>query len=134
VDYLQLIELLGRDRVNEINDLVSRLKGLAMDLEIPVVLVAAVLNKQINHRADRKPCPADVRDTGRLANDADCLMFLWKPDEEDENYLELFVSRSRYSKPGRVGLYLNPESLKLSQVTPRDAEEVPLKQWQGKRF
>ena len=134
VDYLQLIELQGKDRVNEINDFVSKLKGLAMDLQIPIVLVAAVLNKQINNRADRKPSPADIRDTGRLANDADCLLMLWKPDEQDENYLELFVARSRYSKLGKVGLCIDSETLKLSSTPLREQGETPLKQFQGKRF
>jgi len=134
VDYLQLVELQNRDRVNEVNDFVSKLKGVAMDLQIPIILIAAVLNKQINNRSDRKPTPADIRDTGRLANDADCLLMLWKPDETDLNYLELFVARSRYSKLGKVGLSFDPETLKLSQTMLREHEAVPLKQFQSKRF
>jgi replicative DNA helicase len=122
VDYLQLIELEGRSRVDEINEFVARLKGLSMDLEIPIILVAGVLNKQINARgkSDRKPCPADIRDTGRLANDADCLIFLWKPFPDNESYIELFVARSRYSKLGRMGLHLDSDTLKLSQTTLRE--------------
>lgn len=134
VDYLQLIELQGKDRVNEINDFVSKLKGLAMDLQIPIVLVAAVLNKQINNRGDRKPTPADIRDTGRLANDADCLLMLWKPDEQDESYLELFVARSRYSRLGKMGLCIDNDTLKLSSTPLREQQAVPLKQYQTKRF
>ncbi|MDI6766033.1 MAG: DnaB-like helicase C-terminal domain-containing protein [Bacteroidota bacterium] len=134
VDYLQLIELQGKDRVNEVNDFVGKLKGLAMDLNIPIVLISAVLNKQLSHRNDRKPTPADLRDTGRLANDADCLMFLWKPDEQDENYLELFVARSRYSKLGRIGLFLDPETLKLSQTELRDLGSSSYQSTEFKRF
>lgn len=122
VDYLQLIELKGKDRVNEINDFVSRLKGLAMDLQIPVVLIAAVLNKQINNRYDGKPKPADIRDTGRLANDADCIMFLWKPDEQDDTYIELNVARSRYSLLGDIGLQLDKETLRLNPTQKRERE------------
>lgn len=134
VDYLQLIELQGRDRTNEVNEFVSKLKGMAMDLNIPIVLISAVLNKQLSYRNNRKPTPADLRDTGRLANDADCLMFLWKPDEQDESYLELFVARSRYSKLGRIGLSLNPETLKLSQTELRDLEDSSNQSTEFKRF
>ncbi len=134
LDYLQLIELKGRDRVNEINDFVCRLKGLAMDLQIPVLLIAAVLNKQISNRGSRKPTPSDIRDTGRLANDADCLMMMWKPDERDENYLELFVARSRYSKLGRIGLLLDSDTLSLAQTELRQSVEASLQSYQPKRF
>lgn len=134
VDYLQLVELPGKDRVNEINAFVGKLKGLAMDLEVPIVLVAAVLNKQLSNRGDRKPTPADIRDTGRLANDADCTMFLWKPLEDDESYIELFVARSRYSKLGKVGLSLNTETLSLSQTALREMNDVSQKQWQPKKY
>ena len=70
IDYLQLIEVANKDRVNEINAFVSRLKGLATDLSIPIILIAAVLSKQIGMRIDREPSPSDIRDTGRLFNDA----------------------------------------------------------------
>lgn len=127
IDYLQLVDLTGRDRVNEINDFVGKLKGLALDLDIPVILICGLLNKQINARGDRKPHPADLRDSGRIANDADCLLMLWKPEEADQQYIEGFVARSRYSKLGRVGLRLDPDTLRLSQVPVRDTTEVPLK-------
>ena len=54
-------------RVNEINSFVSSLKGLASDLNIGVILISAVLNKQITQRGSRKPIPSDLRDSGRLA-------------------------------------------------------------------
>ena len=135
VDYLQLVDVKGiKDeiRVNEINTFVSALKGLAQDLNIGIILISAVLNKQIGQRGNRKPTPSDLRDSGRIANDCDVLLFLWKPEEDTEpNYLELFVSRGREGEQGKCGLFLNSQTLKLVETTVRG--EVPLKMYKPKK-
>jgi len=133
VDYLQLVTLPQKtDRVNEINSVVASLKAIALDLNIPVLLISAVLNKQIVNRSTRKPTPADLRDSGRIANDCDCLFFLWKPEEETEpNYLELFVARGRNGEKGKCGLWFDESTLRLEQTTLR--EEIPLKMYEPRK-
>lgn len=134
VDYLQLVDVKGTKdeiRVNEINTFVSSLKGLAQDLNIGIILISAVLNKQIGQRSSRKPMPSDLRDSGRIANDCDVLLFLWKPQEETEpNYLELFIPLGREGESRNCGLFLNTQTLRLEETTLR--EEVPLKEYKPK--
>jgi replicative DNA helicase len=122
IDYINLVEFTGHDRVNDLNDLASKLKGLAMDLQIPILVIAAILNKQVNQRGrdDRRPNAADIRDSGRLVYDADATLMMWRPDPSDEEYLELFVERTRYSKKGEIGLKLDPTTLRLTEVSVRE--------------
>ncbi len=135
VDYLQLVDVKGTKadiRVNEINSFVSSLKGLASDLNIGVILISAVLNKQITQRGSRKPIPSDLRDSGRLAYDCDVLLFLWKPEEETEpDYLELFVPYGRDGEREKCGLFLNSKIPRLEQTTLR--EEVSLKMYKPRK-
>jgi replicative DNA helicase len=82
-----------------------------------VVLVSSVNNKQIFGRPSKKPTPADLRDSGRIANDADCLIFLWMPNSEAEpDYREAFVSRGRHGEAGAVGLRLNASTLRFEET------------------
>lgn len=133
IDYLQLIEVVNKDRVNEINTFVSRLKGLATDLSIPIILITAVLSKQIGMRGDRKPSPSDIRDTGRLFNDADCGIFLWKPIDEEPQYIELFVEwgRNLNLTNNKVGLLFDPDTLTLKETELRDYQS---KSWSPKQY
>ena len=134
VDYLQLVDVKtkGNDiRVNEVNNFVSALKGAAQDLNIPIILISAVLNKQVANNRDKKPTPADLRDSGRIANDCDVLLFLWKPEEDMPEYLELFVSRGRNGEYGKCSFILNKDTLRLEETTLR--EEVPLQEYIPKK-
>ncbi len=119
VDYLQLVEADKKtlNKTDEVNSIVKSLKRLAMNLNIPVLVVASLTIKAIYNRAERKPRASDLRDSGQIPYDADCILFLWKPDEEKPNYRELFVERSRYSELGiPVGLYFDESNLTFKQV------------------
>lgn len=118
VDYLQLISMTGKgERVNEINETVAGLKSFAMSMNIPVILVSSVNNKQIIGRTSKKPTPADLRDSGRIANDCDCLIFLWTPDADlNPAYRECFVSRGRNGESGTIGMNLNASSLRFEEM------------------
>jgi replicative DNA helicase len=127
VDYLQLVSMNGKgERVNEINETVAGLKTFAMTMNIPVILISSVNNKQIIGRTTKKPTPADLRDSGRIANDCDCLLFLWVPDPDiAPEYREVFVSRGRNGENGSVGMKLNTVSLRF--------EETELKKFEDQR-
>jgi replicative DNA helicase len=118
VDYLQLVSMSGKvERVNEINETVAGLKSFAMAFNIPVVLVSSVNNKQIIGRTSKKPTPADLRDSGRIANDCDCLIFLWTPSPDiAPAYREVFISRGRNGESGTIGLNLNASSLRFEET------------------
>lgn len=122
VDYLQLVEPSTKawSKTDEINQTVRTLKRLAMDLNIPIVLIASLTIKGIHSRSEKKPKASDFRDSGQIPYDADAIIFLWKPDENDDSYREMFVDRSRYSPIGEpIGLMFNAERLKFSVIARR---------------
>lgn len=85
VDYLQLMDS-GRhydNRVQEVSIVSQALKNLARELKIPVV-AASQLNRQVEARGTKKPQLADLRESGSIEQDADLVMFLYRPEEASE--------------------------------------------------
>jgi replicative DNA helicase/HKD family nuclease len=81
VDYLQLItpELRGETREREVGEIARRLKALALDLGVPVV-VAAQLNRDPEYRIDKRPLLADLRESDAIAQAADLVILLHRED------------------------------------------------------
>ena len=128
LDYLQLIQLKDKrwNAVEELNSVLAELKSFAIENQIPIILVSAVLTKNLADKKDKKPSRADIVGTGRAINDCDCMLMLWTPEEENRRYIEIFVEHGRNGENGKAGLYLN-DSLQLVQTTIREAEVIPLK-------
>jgi len=133
LDYLQLIQLSEKNRnaVDEINSVLSELKSFAVENQIPIILVSAVLTKQVAGKNIKKPSRADIAGTGRAINDCDCMLMLWTPEEENRRYIEIFVEHGRNGENGKAGLYLN-DSLQLVPTTLREVEVIPLKDYKPK--
>lgn len=82
VDYLQIIEeprLPGQTRAEQVGEISRKLKAMAMELGVPVLAAA-----QLNRRADenQRPSLADLRESGAIEQDADVVLFLWRPGSE----------------------------------------------------
>lgn len=84
VDYLQLVTpgLRGETREREVGEIARRLKALALDLAVPVV-VAAQLNRDPEYRVDKKPLLADLRESDAIAQAADLVILLHREDAYD---------------------------------------------------
>lgn len=85
VDYFQLIacDRNMRDRQAELAEVSKGLKGIAKDLQVPVVVVAA-LNRESEREGHRKPRLSDLREAGQLEYDADVVGLLYKPKVDDK--------------------------------------------------
>jgi replicative DNA helicase len=81
IDHLGLIQASDRyrgNRVNEIGEITAAAKAAAKELDCVVVLLSQ-LSRKVEERADKRPILADLRDSGSIEQDADTVMFLYRP-------------------------------------------------------
>ena len=102
VDYIQLMQTIGRhaNRNDAIGEISRGLKLTAKSLHVPV-LALSQLNREVEHRGVQKPCIADLRDSGAIEQDADKIIFGWKP-QPDKNIVEFDVAKNRRGSMGAV--------------------------------
>ena len=79
VDYAQLLKAQGRDRYQQVTNISLALKGMAMSLNIPV-LALSQLSRAIESRDDKRPVLSDLRESGQLEQDADSVLFCYRPE------------------------------------------------------
>ena len=111
VDYLQLMsgDFRSENRVQEISYISRSLKGLARELNVPLV-AASQLSRAVEQRHDKKPILSDLRESGAIEQDADVVIFLYRdelynPDTELKNIADVMVSKHRHGPTGTVQLF-----------------------------
>jgi replicative DNA helicase len=110
VDYLQLMggDVRTENRVQEVSYISRNLKVLARELNVPV-LAAAQLSRAVEQRTDKRPVLSDLRESGSLEQDADIVMFIYRPDQYEkdtakQNVAEIIVAKHRNGPVGSVEL------------------------------
>jgi replicative DNA helicase len=130
VDYLQLMTGNGRteNRQQEVSEISRSLKALAKELEVPVVALSQ-LSRAVEQRPDKRPMMSDLRESGAIEQDADVIMFLYRPEyyfgpvDKDGNSLEgraeVIVGKQRNGATGVVHLTFLKEFTRFENFTPR---------------
>lgn len=129
IDYLQLMQSDKHtdNRVLEIGDISRGLKIMAKELAVPVICCAQ-LSRASESRNDKTPMLSDLRDSGAIEQDADIVMFLYRPeyykeDAEKTNLAQVVIAKNRHGSTGKVDMIWNGEYTKFSSVEDRYGEE-----------
>ncbi len=132
VDYLQLMSGGGKyssdgNRVQEISEISRGLKGIARELNVPVIALSQ-LSRSVESRSPKIPQLADLRESGSIEQDADVVAFLYRedyyePETERKNILDVLIKKHRNGPTGAIELYFDRDkqrirSLDTSHTTP----------------
>lgn len=123
IDYLQLMTGSGRgneSRQQEISDISRSLKGLARELNVPVVALSQ-LSRAVEQRPDHRPMMSDLRESGAIEQDADVVMFIYRDDyynkdTELKGISEIIIAKQRNGPIGTVNLAWLPEYTKFANL------------------
>ena len=132
VDYLQLLSFpRSESRQQEISNISRSLKGLARELEVPVVALAQ-LSRQVELRDPPRPQLADLRESGSIEQDADVVLLLYRPEyypkyrDEEENHglAEVIIAKQRNGPTGIVKLSFLSSTMRFEDRAPSAAEAI----------
>lgn len=116
VDYLQLVDPGRRydNRVQEVSIVSQSLKNLARELKLPVLAVSQ-LSRAVEHRGEKKPQLADLRESGAIEQDADVVMFLYRPEAELAPTMQtkLLIAKHRNGPMGEIDLIFRGDRIKF---------------------
>ena len=125
IDYLQLmtgsVGKSSESRQQEVSDISRQLKGLARELNVPVVSLSQ-LSRAVESRPDKRPMLSDLRESGAIEQDADVVMFIYREeyyikDSEFKNQAEIIIAYQRIGPVGTVNLAWLGEYTKFANLS-----------------
>lgn len=138
IDYLQLMEGRGKygdNRVQEISEISRGLKGVARELDIPVLAISQ-LNRAVEQTKPAIPKLSHLRDSGSIEQDADVVMFIYRKaadrnykydelPEIDKTSAEIHIAKHRNGPTGKVNLYFDENTVSFKNLQKGTYVETP---------
>ncbi|MDB5164143.1 MAG: Replicative helicase [Candidatus Saccharibacteria bacterium] len=131
VDYMQLMSggsRFGSDgnRVQEISEISRGLKGVARELNVPL-LALSQLSRSVENRSPQIPQLADLRESGSIEQDSDVVMFIYReeyynPDTDRKNITDILIKKHRNGPTGGIELYFDREKQRFRSLDARHTE------------
>ncbi|MCI8491222.1 MAG: replicative DNA helicase [Lachnospiraceae bacterium] len=122
IDYLQLMSGNGRydSRQQEISDISRSLKGLARELNVPVIVLSQ-LSRAVEQRPEHRPMLSDLRESGAIEQDADVVMFIYRDDyynkdSDIKGIAEINIAKQRNGPIGTINLVWLPQFTKFANM------------------
>ena len=123
IDYLQLLSANQRyeNRTQEISAISRALKGIAKELEVPV-LALSQLSRSLENRMDKRPVLSDLRESGAIEQDGDVIFFIYRDviynqDTENPDISEIIIGKQRNGPVGSFYLRFNGEITKFENIS-----------------
>ncbi|MGH7561291.1 MAG: replicative DNA helicase [Gemmatimonadales bacterium] len=131
VDYLQLMRSPehSENRVQEISDISRSIKGLARELEVPIIALSQLSRASEQRGGERRPILSDLRDSGAIEQDADVVIFIHRPeyydrdDESKRGIAEIMLAKHRNGPTGDVTLAFHRELTRFDSYSAREGPE-----------
>jgi replicative DNA helicase len=132
IDYLQLMR--GRtpeNRQQEISEISRSLKALAKELNVPVVALSQ-LSRAVEARQSKEPQLSDLRESGALEQDADLILFLYRPERyglespDGDRVADVIIGKQRNGPTGKVQVTFIPEYASFENLAPPSRQVQPV--------
>lgn len=121
IDYLQLLEGRSKEnRVQEISEITRELKGIARELNVPV-LALSQLSRAVEARPDQRPKLSDLRESGTIEQDADIVLFIYREDKvrsdtDRKNIADIIIAKHRNGPTGEVEVYFQEKQASFKNL------------------
>lgn len=118
IDYLQLIRsdtFYRGNRVAEVGAISKAIKALAMELNIPIILLSQ-LNRASEGRETREPSMSELRESGDIEQDASVIILLWNMSEEDRSKKGCKVEKNRQGETGKMELRFDGDKMRFKDA------------------
>lgn len=117
----------GEKKTDSIGRVTGALKSMANDLQVPVICLVQLLDKEVSRRQSPRPTYGDIRDSSCPDQDGDVILYLWRPEFYQQNKphlkgkAEIIIARQRSGPPASVWVKWEPRYTLFDQL--------PVEEW-----